>query len=144
MPGKFLIDVTDPRLFIPANDDVIAFVRRTNPFAHSDVGSLLLGLGKELHGAEAYCPSFRAMAYVVLHTSKNRIFAIAFDQRGLAFRLPRSVADAIADGGQEAHEIGRDWVRFEPWSGKTNAAETQERLRRWCARAFAEATSEAA
>ena len=30
MAGKFLIDLTDERFFIAANEDVIAFVRRTN------------------------------------------------------------------------------------------------------------------
>ncbi len=141
MAGKFLIDITDPRFFIPANDDVIAFVRQTNPFAHSDVGSLLLGFGKRIPGTAAYCPSYASCAYVVLHSSKNRIFAIAFGQRGLAFRLPVSVADALADGGEPASEIGTDWVQFDPWSAENRTTEARERLRRWCERAFLKATS---
>ena len=56
MTGKFLIDVTDPRFDIPQNADVLAFVRRANPFAHSDVGSLLLELGKGVAGSHAYSP----------------------------------------------------------------------------------------
>jgi len=55
--GKFLIDVTDPRFLIAANEHVIEFVRRTNPFAHTDVGIPLLELAKELPGAHA--PSSR-------------------------------------------------------------------------------------
>ena len=35
--GRFLIDVTDARFFTPENADVLAFIRRGNPFAHSDV-----------------------------------------------------------------------------------------------------------
>ena len=56
MAGKFLIELTDPRFQIADNADVIEFIRRVNPFAHSDVGSMLFDLGKEIPGAHAYCP----------------------------------------------------------------------------------------
>ncbi len=142
MPGKFLIDVTDTRLLIPANDDVIGFVRTANPSAHSDVGMVLLDLGRAIHGAQGYCPSYGSCAYVVLHTVRYRIFAIAFGQHGLAFRLGATVLEeALQDGGEPAPRIGADWVQFAPWDarGTTGAA---ERLRRWCERAFADAVSE--
>jgi hypothetical protein len=141
MPGKFLIDVTDERFKTAANADVIEFVRRANPFAHSDVGSLLIELGEELPGAHEYCPSYKSLAYVVLHTDADRIFAIAFGQRALAFRVAApSHAEAVADGGTPAPEIGSDWVRFEPWDARGQTG-TRERLRRWCARAYADATA---
>lgn len=63
MAGKFLIDLTDDRFHVAGNEDVLAFVRRTNPFAHSDVGSLLLELGKGVPGSRAYSPSFAQYAY---------------------------------------------------------------------------------
>ena len=134
--GKFLIEMTDERFFMPANDEVIEFIRRVNPSAHSDVGSVLLELCADEPGAHAYSPSFKSCAYVVLHTDRNRIFAIAFGQRGLAFRLSTSEVDeAIRDGGLRESSIGNDWVRFSPWdeAGKTG---TSERLRRWFARAY--------
>ena len=59
----------------------------------------------------------------------------------LAFRLGApSYAEAVGDGGTPATEIGPDWLRFEPWDtpGKTGA---RERLRRWCRRALADATT---
>ena len=87
MSGRFLIDLTDPRFVIPDNADVIAFIRRVNPFAHSDVGSLLFDLATHIDGARAYCPLPQSYAYVVLHTAEYRIFAIAYGQRGLAVRL---------------------------------------------------------
>lgn len=142
MSGKFLIDLTDARFHVDANADVLAFIRRANPFAHSDVGSLLLDLGESLPGVSAYSPSFASCAYVVLHTESNRIFAIAFGQRGLAFRPALSErAAALADGGTAAVHIGPDWVRFAPWgttNGPTgvNDRDARERLRRWCAKAF--------
>lgn len=143
MPGKFLIDITDPRFLVAPNEDVIEFIRRANPFAHSDVGSLLLDLGKSTPGALAYCPAFRSFAYVVLHTSADRIFAIAYGQREIAFRLPDADREgAFADGGVPAPPIGRDWIAFDPWSRGANST-ARARLGRWCTRALAFATGAA-
>lgn len=139
MAGKFLIDLTDARFHVAGNEDVLAFVRRTNPFAHSDVGSLLLALGKGVPGSRAYSPSFAQCAYVVLHTAAWRIFAIAFGQRGLAFRLtPASRLAALADGGVGASDIGPDWLSFDPWNPDMPSAVPRTRLEHWCERAFAE------
>ena len=143
MPGdpKWLIDATDSRFFIAGNDDVIEFIRRVNPFAHSDVGSLLLDLGKKIEGAQAYSPSYKQYAYVVLHTDGSRIFAIAYGQRGLAFRLsPPSVEAALADGGVAADDIGRDWIAFDPWNPKVSTPGLKSRLERWSAQAFADSS----
>lgn len=135
----WLIDMTDPRFLVAANEDVIEFIRRANPFAHSDVGSLLLDLGKQLTGAHAYSPSYKQCAYVVLHTEASRIFAIAYGQRGLAFRLATSsYGDALADQGTAAADIGPDWVAFDPWNSNVSATERQARLDRWSFRSFTE------
>ncbi|HEX7018802.1 MAG TPA: hypothetical protein VF159_02240 [Gemmatimonadaceae bacterium] len=135
----FMIDLTDQRLQIAANEDVIDFVRRTSPSAHGDVGSLLLSLGKEIPGARGYCPSYRSFAYVVLHTEADRIFAIAYGQRGLAFRINEPArAAAIADGGEPDPDVGADWVRFDPFDPHAKAG-MRERLGRWCRQAFADA-----
>lgn len=139
--GKFLIDVTDARFSIADNADVIEFIRKTNPFAHSDVGSVLFELRKTTPGAHAYCPVPSIYSYVVLHTDA-RIFAIAFGMRGLAFRLSKSdLTAALADSGVGAPEIGGDWVRFEPWSRETVDV-TRARLQKWCDRACAAALGE--
>jgi hypothetical protein len=97
MTGKFLIDLTDSRFHIAENEDVLEVVRRANPFAHSDVGSLLLDLGKQIPGARAYSPSYASYAYVVLHTDAWRInpwdpHTPAADQRA---RLARVTSNAI-------------------------------------------------
>lgn len=142
MPGKFLIDLTEPRFKTEWNARVVEFIRAENPFAHSDVGSLLLEIGKGLPGAEAYCPSYASCAYVVLHDAENRMFAIAFGMTGLAYRLSRGAyGDALDDGGKAAPEIGPDWVRFDPWPLDVKRADTDARLRRWAARAFADVRS---
>ena len=142
MTGKFLIDLTDPRFLIDANEDVVRFIRVANPFAHSDVGIVLLELGKEISGARDYSPSYRSCAYVVLHTDASRIFAIAHGQRGLSFRLPLEMhPEAIAEGGEPVPRIGPEWVGFAPWGGK-GQPDWRERLQRWCTYAFSAATDE--
>ena len=116
MTGHFLIDLTDPQFFVPDNAEVLEFIRRANPFAHSDVGSVLFDVVKQIPGAQAYCPSVRSYAYVVLHTAAHRIFATAYDMRGLAVRLSAvPYAEALVAGGVDAAEIGADWVRIDPW-----------------------------
>ena len=140
MAGKFLIDLTDARFHVAGNEDVLEFVRRTNPFAHSDVGSLLLALAENIPGARAYSPSFAQCAYVVLHTEGWQIFAIAFGQRGLAFRLaPASRDAALVDGGLAAADIGPAWVAFAPWGDQASRPDGRARLQQWCAQAFADA-----
>ena len=140
MPGKFLIDITDPRYQTAENADVIEFIRRKNPSAHSDVGSIVFALGKEIPGAQAYCPAPGSYAYVVLHDEKDRIFAIAFGQRGLGLRLaPASIDAAVSEGAARAPDIGADWVTFDPWD--VNDKARNQKIRAWAARAISECRS---
>lgn len=141
--GRFLIDLTDPRFFTPENADVLAFIRRANPFAHSDVGAFVFECARQIDGAHAYCPSPSSCAYVVLHTTSQRIVAIAYDQRGLAVRLgERAQAEAIAAGNRVVPAVGADWVEIDPWPagrarGELSACD-------WMARAYADAIASGA
>jgi hypothetical protein len=143
MTDRFLIDVTDPRFFTPENADVLAFIRRVNPFAHSDVGSVLFDCARQIAGAQAYCPSVASYAYVVMHTPSQRIVAIAYDRRGLAVRLgPAAQADAIAAGNKLVPGIGPDWVEVDPWPiGRTAGQHSagQHSALEWATRAYADA-----
>ena len=137
MPGKLLIEITDPRFQTEENSDVIEFIRRTNPFAHSDVGSILFEFAKALPGARAYSPAPTSFSYVVLHDTSDRIVAIAFGQRGFGIRLaPRSIDAAVADGAVRAPEIGANWVSFDPWD--VNDRTRRQKLRAWTERALTE------
>jgi hypothetical protein len=141
--GRFLIDLTDPRFFTPENADVLAFIRRANPFSHSDVGTVVFECARRIDGACAYCPSVASCAYVVLHTTSHRIVAIAYDQRGLAIRLGgQAQAEAIAAGNRLVPAIGVDWVEIDPWPagrarGGLSACD-------WMARAYADAVASGA
>jgi hypothetical protein len=138
--GRFLIDLTDQHFFTPENADVLAFIRRVNPFAHSDVGAIVFECARQLDGARAYCPSAASCAYVVLHTASHRIAAIAYDQRGLAVRLgAQARAEAIAAGNALAPAIGADWVTIDPWP--KDRAPAQPSARDWMARAYGDAVA---
>jgi hypothetical protein len=140
MPGQLLIDVTANRFLTANNSDVIEFIRRTNPFAHSDVGSMLFEYAKTIPGARAYCPAPTSYAYVVLHDEADRIVAIAFGQRGFGVRLrPASVDEAVADGAVRATDIGPNWVTFDPWDVSDKSR--KQRIRHWTERAISEAGS---
>lgn len=131
MTGKFLIDVTDSRFQTAQNAAVIEFIRRTNPFAHSDVGSILFEFARAIPGARAYCPAPTSYAYVVLYDAADRIFAIAFGQRGFGIRVGagRLLEAAVADGAVRSSDIGPDWVTFDPWD--VNDKTRRQKLRTW-------------
>ena len=139
MIRKLIIDLTDDRFKIPANEAVLDFVCRGNSSAHSDVGSLLFDLAKVIPGAHAYCPLVSSFTYVVLHTDADRIYAIAFGMRGLAFRLAPSAYDAaLADGARPADQIGAGWVEFDPFE-RCSTPRAADWLRVWGERALAHA-----
>jgi hypothetical protein len=126
------IDITDTRLKIPVNAAVMDYIGRANPFAHSDLGTRLVELGKGIAGAQVYCPDFQAFAYVVLHTEASVVFAAAWGMSKIILRLPKS-AEALADGGARS-EIGDGWLAF--------AAFPEDRgkvLATWCTAAYAHA-----
>jgi hypothetical protein len=129
----FLIDVTDERFKIPPNGAVIEYIRRVNPFAHSDVGDLLIRLGRQVPGAQHYCPSFSSFGYVVLHTRTNLIFAIAIGMLKIDFRLPPAlIREALERGEAEPSEIGADWLSARPFPRGEARTVVEARLARWC------------
>ena len=141
----FLIDLTDERFKIPANQSIIEYVRRMNPFAHSDLGSVLITLAKRITGAHYYCPSFSASAYVVLHTDGNLIFAIASGMLNFTFRLPPNVvSQAVADGTGEYSDIGSDWLSVDAFPRGMSKAAADVAHMRLCEAAFRYAQENAA
>src|SRR5579872_4910662 len=129
----FLIDVTEERFKVPANHAVIEYIRRANPFAHSDIGDLLIRLTKRIPNSHYYCPSFRSCAYVVAHTKADVIFAIALGMLSIDFRLPAALmTEAIASGNGKASSIGGDWLNVIPFQQGLLASANEARLMRWC------------
>ena len=77
---------------------------------------------------------------MVLHTDTWQVVAIAFHRKGIAFRFaPPSRADALADGGALAPEIGPDWVSFAPYGPNPPENSPPKSLEQWCVRAVADA-----
>jgi hypothetical protein len=60
-----LIDLTDAKFKIPANAAVIDYIKRVNPFAHSDLGEKLIELGTSV----ASEPTARTIAPVPMSCS---------------------------------------------------------------------------
>jgi hypothetical protein len=138
----FLIDITEERFKIPANHVVIEYIRRENPFAHSDIGDKLIKLAKRIPNTQYYCPSLASCAYVVLHTNANVIFAIALGMLSIDFRLPAAVViDAVAKGDGKVSLIGDDWLSVTPFAKGLAVSANDARLLQWCtaAHTYAEA-----
>jgi len=125
-----LIDITDQRFWTPVNLAVIDHIRQANPFAHSDLGDMLAGLGRALPGAGVYCPNFKIYAYVLLHDADNRIFAFAGGMRDLSFRLPPALhGEALEQRHGRQSRIAGDWLDVAAF------AEGGARLSGYCAAA---------
>jgi hypothetical protein len=133
----YLIDATEERFKTPANQAVIDYIRRENPFAHSDLGAELIRLAKLIPGVHYYCPSFSSLAYVALHTETNLIFAIATGMLKIHFRLSRAaVGEALGKGEGEPSDIGADWLSIRPFPSGESRAVIDARLKRWCEAAY--------
>ena len=132
----WLIDVTDRRFKIPVNAAVIDHIGQTNPFAHSDLGEKLIGLGRALPGAGLYCPNFKNCAYVLLHDADNRIFAFAGGMRDLSFRLPPVLhGEVLAEGHGRRSRIGGEWFDFAAFSAASTTPAGEALLASYCAAA---------
>lgn len=127
-----LIELTDDAFKIPPNAAVMEYVRRENPFAHSNVGARLVRLGRGTAGAQHYCPDFHSCAYVALHTEAKVIFAIAFGMRQIALRLPPSArAEAVAEGAVACPAIGDEWLSFDAFRAAGSPTAAAARLEHW-------------
>ena len=123
----------DNRFNTLENAEVVAFLRATNPSAHSDVAEELLRSAEGVPGVSYYCPDSKSYAFVVFHLEDLNIIGLAYGQSALAFRLPGYLhAEACAQRGWAAEELGAGWIRFEPWSDSETLDESRRRLAHWC------------
>jgi hypothetical protein len=124
-------------LRIPENADVLAYLERTRPSAHSDVASELSLAARGLPAAREFCPDPAAYAWVVLHTPGGRIFGLASGMRELALRLGgHEAVAALRERGERAEEVGPGWIAFDPFVADERTEITRARLRRYCRAAF--------
>lgn len=117
------------------NTDVVAFLRRENPSAHSDIDE---ELGYAVSGLplQSFSPDRAQYAFVAWCLDNHTIVALAFGMNAIAFRLPESrISDAVRDGARIASEIGSGWVCFNPWKMKASVPDRRRVLASWCATA---------
>ena len=122
----------DDKFRTDANADIVGFILKSkNLSAHDEVAEALTVSATGLKGVLRYCPDVHNYAYFVLHTSAGRIFAIAFGQSGLAYRIPDERAwEAFFEGCRACDEIGPGWIMVKPWGVLAPDAS------KWCAAAY--------
>jgi hypothetical protein len=125
--------LVDERLRVAENRDVLAFLERSQPSAHSDVASELdLGC-RGLPGVRLYCPDPSRYAWVGALDREQRIFGLAYGMRELALRVGTGQADAaVASGGELVPELGPGWVGFDAFVVDEPQVQTRARIRDWC------------
>ena len=118
----------DPSFDRPENAELLAYLRRESPSAHSDIASVLTDAARALPDTRSWCPDPAAYAFVALATRDRRIFALARGMRSLVFALPAEAhATAIAQGGRPCPEIGSNWIEWSAFPATDFAL--------WCKRA---------
>lgn len=125
-PPRELVD-------LDANADVVRFVDRSTPSAHSDLAEAVMSAARsECPGALACSPSFVQLRYVML-VARRRVFALAFGMHELALRLDeQGRREAVPAGAAPAGEIGPEWVIFRLFYDLHPGPD----LNRWIRRAF--------
>jgi hypothetical protein len=125
--------VFDESLRTPKNEEVVAFLERAQPSAHSDAASELGLACGSLKGVRLYCPDAAGYAYVAAVDARGRIFALAIGQRVIALRLgPPSRFAAAAEGGRGMDEIGNAWACFDAFPPDEPLAAARMRIQKWC------------
>ena len=125
----------------PENAEVVRWLAEIHPHVHSDL-TLEMDLASEgLENCFEFSPSKAQYSYVLLHSATDIIFALSAGMQNLALRLPEDADAAAADGASPAPDIGRGWVRFNPFDPDIPTKKTREKLKRWCAAAHASAST---
>jgi hypothetical protein len=128
----------DPKFRIAANASIIRFLDEVSPSAHSDVASELINAVRNFDGASWYCPDIPKYAFVVVHTSENVIFGIAYGMTAYAIRIDQiDIEAALAEGAKRLPELGNDWVHFNPFDVNVSLDVSRQKLRKWTSKAFA-------
>ena len=96
------------------NQDVLAFLERTQPCCHSDNGAVLVDAAIAMGGEwTRYCPSLREYRYIAL-IANRQVFALGFGMNSLFFKLPDSLyRTALGAGAATVPEIGCNWVEIQ-------------------------------
>lgn len=123
----------DERFRVPENDDVLGFIaQHPDLSAHDEVADCLNHSADGLSGVGWYCPNPQHYAYVVLHTRDHVIFALAFGQGSVAYRLPPEGVPAAGEAGVRGYpDIGPGWILVDPWRPQAGVV-----LRHWCEVAY--------
>lgn len=119
----------DAKFRIPENEGVLRYIEAHQFSAHSDVASELIDAANGLRGVRWYCPDAARYAFVVLHTTRNVIFGLAYGMSGIALRVRGTdVARVHSLGGAPHADLGDEWVDVELYASGMSLAENRMRL----------------
>jgi hypothetical protein len=115
-----------------ANKDVLSFLKKSSPSAHSDLVDEFRLAAQSAPDVHFYCPDTSNYAFYAAHLADYTIVALALGMRKIAFRLPKSlVFDAVQDGGVSFPEIAPEWVSFTLASNSEQEVASRRKLGHW-------------
>lgn len=115
-----------------ANKDVLSFLKKCSPSAHSDLVDEFRLAAQSAPGVHFYCPDTIRYAFFAAHLADDTIVALALGMHKVVFRLPKSlVSDAVQDGGVSFPEIGSEWVLFSLDSRNEPEVDSRRKLAHW-------------
>ncbi|MBW2476618.1 MAG: hypothetical protein JRE63_04755 [Deltaproteobacteria bacterium] len=129
--------VIDEQFETSANKEVLFFLKKCSPSAHSDLVDEFMFAGQSASGVHFYCPDTSNYAFFAGHLADYTIVALALGMHRIVFRLPRPlVCDAIHNGGSLFPEIGREWVSFAPSLNSESEVDFRRKLGYWFRKAL--------
>jgi hypothetical protein len=124
----------DEGLKSEANREVVEYLMRASPSAHSDVASELEQACAAVEGVRTWCPDAAHYAYVLAVDSRDHIIGLAAGMGDVVFRVGRDQRSAaLSEGGREYPGLGEDWVCFDPFPVDESLEALRKRLGTWCA-----------
>jgi hypothetical protein len=125
----------------PANREVIAYLERQRPSAHSDIATELLDAAAHLPARQSFCPDPAGYAYEALHLPNGVIYALAIGMGMLIFRLPEPPQPLETNQTFRLfQEISREWWAVEMFRSG-DISHDRDMARRLCACAYRQAAS---
>ena len=129
--------VIEGKFEIIANQEVLSFLKKCSPSAHSDLVDEFRLAAQSAPGVHFYCPNTSQYAFFAAHLADYTIVALALGMHKIVFRLPKAlVSDAVQDGGFSFPEIGPEWVSFTLESKNEPEDESRRKLDHWFRKAL--------
>jgi hypothetical protein len=120
----------DARLRIASNREIVAYLDREQPYAHSDLAEALVRAA--VPGMDYFCPAPGRYAYLAAFLPNLVIVAVAEGMQAVLIRVRLdAVSQAVAQGATLALDVGTTWVRLAMFSGTISQNTSRALLATW-------------